>query len=642
MTHDIIDLARSPFGAFAEADDARAFGSQGTHDAAEPVETGDADLVDEAESELTSDLADARDGRTDGEPEPASAVDGPTPHDAPSSRPDGPRFSTIPTEKDGPGGFADGQEAGGTEGEETRSGHLGNANELIAELFAVYGRLPLPVLVQFRETLVYGNRAFFDLTGYDDVDALNEAGGLAHLYAEVAARDGVQGDGEMSIGRADGEAVGVRTHMQRSTIGGRSCLVMSFFTTRQGDAAAAGEDAKPFLASAHATGTDDVTGKQPAADDSAALRQTVEELHAVLAAATDGVVLMAPDGTIRSMNEPAHSLFGIARDDAGGRPFVTLFAHESQKAASEYLESLRSGAGPVFAGEGREVIGRVADGGFVPLQVNLGRLPGTSGWCAVIRDISRRKHVEEELTSARRAAEAASLHKSQFLANVSHELRTPLNAIIGFADVIATECFGPIGNERYLEYLDDIKRSGHHVLDLVNDLLDISKIEAGKLDLAFEAVPLNEVMAEIVALMQPQANRERVLVRSNLPSSVPPVVADRRSIRQIALNLVANAIRFTPAGGQIIVSTSFTPEGTVHLRFRDSGIGMSEDEIEIAMKPFEQVGPSQYRRGEGTGLGLPLTKALVEANRAAFSLSSTPGEGTLVEISFPPQRVLGD
>ena len=524
--------------------------------------------------------------------------------------------------------------------------------ELLEELATVYGSLPLPVLVQLRETLVYGNRKFFDLTGYQDIAALNDAGGLAHLYAEEKAGDGLSDDGGMAVSRADGETVGVRTHMQRSTINGRSCLVMSFFATPWAgaadipQAAATPDDPMPSRA------IGPVTLRDPAApagsntalegDDAEALRQTVEELYAVLAAATDGVVLLSPDGMIRSMNQPAHALFGIARDDAGGRPFVTLFAHESQKAAADYLDMLRSGQGHVPAGEGREVIGRVAEGGFVPLQVNLGRLPGTSGWCAVIRDISRRKRVEEELNSARQAAEAASLHKSQFLANVSHELRTPLNAIIGFADVIATECFGPIGNERYLEYLDDIKRSGHHVLDLVNDLLDISKIEAGKLDLDFEAVPLNEVLSEIVALMQPQANRERVLVRSNLPTSVPPVVADRRSIRQIALNLVANAIRFTPAGGQIIVSTSCAADGAVYLRFRDSGIGMSEDEIAIAMKPFEQVGPSQRTRGEGTGLGLPLTKALVEANRAQFSLSSTPGEGTLVEILFPPQRVLAD
>ena len=151
---------------------------------------------------------------------------------------------------------------------------------------------------------------------------------------------------------------------------------------------------------------------------------------------------------------------------------------------------------------------------------------------------------------------------------------------------------------------------------------------------------LNEVIGEVVALMQPQANREQVIVRSNLPSSVPPVVADRRSMRQIALNLVSNAVRFTPAGGQIIVSTSYSPEGDVVVRFRDSGIGMSEDEIEIAMMPFQQVNPGNRRRGEGTGLGLPLTKAMVELHGGSFEIHSKLDHGTTVTLRLPPDRLV--
>ncbi|WP_206452971.1 ATP-binding protein [Aurantimonas marina] len=501
---------------------------------------------------------------------------------------------------------------------------------LLAELKTVYADLPLPVLVQVREDIIYGNREFLDLTGYETVTALGDAGGLAHLFTDSPEPDSE--NEALSVRRANGETIAVRTHMQRSTIAGRSCLVMSFFASPSISAAAI----------RHASAG--IADLDKASDDREreTLRQEVEDLKAVIETAADGLVLLDTAGTIRSMNGSAHKLFAIAEGDSAGRPFITLFAHQSQKAASDYLEDLRHGNAASADSEGREVIGRVAEGGFVPLLLRFGRLPDESGWYAVVRDIAHRKRVEEELTTARREAEAASLQKSQFLANISHELRTPLNAIIGFADVMSAECFGPIGNERYLEYLDDIKRSGHHVLDLVNDLLDITKIEAGKLDLAFEAVSLNEVIAEVVALMQPQANRERVIVRSNLPSSVPPVIADNRSIRQIAMNLVSNAIRFTPAGGQIIVSTSYSPGGDVALRFRDSGIGMSEREIEIAMMPFRQINPDARRRGEGTGLGLPLTKALVEANRAAFAISSTPGEGTLVEILFPPQRVLTD
>jgi len=532
--------------------------------------------------------------------------------------------ATAPTVTDGTDEPADPVEA---DEDDTDEPELPDHAQLLTELATVYGCLPLPVLVQVRETLIYGNREFFDLTGYDDLAALVEAGGLARLFD---GDDRAAGSGEVAIRRVTGETLSARSHMQRSTIANRSCLVMSFFASPSLSAAALRHDAAdmPTLAAP--------------ADADTGLVAELEELQAVLAAATDGVILIDPDGMIRSMNRAAHNLFGIGQDDAAGRPFVTLLAHESQKPTLEHIETLRTAGATAPRDEGREVIGRVAEGGFVPMTVGFGRLPEKRGWCAVIRDISRAKRVEQELIKARSEAEAASLQKSQFLANVSHELRTPLNAIIGFADVIATECFGPIGNERYLEYLDDIKRSGHHVLDLVNDLLDISKIEAGKLELAFEAVSINEVIAEVVALMQPQANREQVIVRSNLPSSVPPIVADRRSMRQIALNLVSNAVRFTPAGGQIIVSTSYSPDGDVVVRFRDSGIGMTEDEIEIAMMPFQQVNPGNRRRGEGTGLGLPLTKALAEANRAGFAISSTPGEGTLVEISFAPQRVLAD
>lgn|GEM_PF-251883 len=521
---------------------------------------------------------------------------------------------------------------GGDDGDDPDSADMlpSDKSALLAELATVYAELPLPVLVQVREDLVYGNREFLNLTGYETVTALGDAGGLAHLFTDSPEPDSE--NEALTIRRASGETIPVRTHMQRSTLTGRSCLVMSFFASPGASATATRHDAAGIVE------------PDKVADDREreTLRQEAEDLKAVIDTAADGLVLLDTAGNIRSMNGSAHKLFAIAEGDSAGRPFITLFAHESQKETNDYLENLRHDEAPSAQDEGREVIGRVAEGGFVPLLLHFGQLPGGRGWYAVVRDISHRKQVEEELTNARREAEAASLQKSQFLANISHELRTPLNAIIGFADVMATECFGPIGNERYLEYLDDIKRSGHHVLDLVNDLLDITKIEAGKLDLAFEAVSLNEVISDVVALMQPQANRERVIVRSNLPSSVPPVVADNRSIRQIAMNLVSNAIRFTPAGGQIIVSTSYSPGGDVALRFRDSGIGMSEREIEIAMMPFRQVNPGARRRGEGTGLGLPLTKALVEANRATFAISSTPGEGTLVEILFPPQRVLTD
>src|SRR5690606_28718766 len=226
-------------------------------------------------------------------------------------------------------------------------------------------------------------------------------------------------------------------------------------------------------------------------------------------------------------------------EEIAGRPFETLFAMESQRAARDYLTGLAENGVASVLNDGREVIGREAQGRFIPLFMTIGRLPGDNGFCAVLRDISQWKRAEEELTQARTQAERASSQMTEFLARVSHEIRTPLNAIIGFSELMMDEKFGPIGSDRYRDYLRDINRSGNHVLDLVNDLLDISKIEAGEQEMDYQAVSLNDALAESVAMMQPQANRERVIIRSSLASNLPEVVADLRSVRQIALNLLS-------------------------------------------------------------------------------------------------------
>jgi signal transduction histidine kinase len=245
-----------------------------------------------------------------------------------------------------------------------------------------------------------------------------------------------------------------------------------------------------------------------------------------------------------------------------------------------------------------------------------------------------------ELKSAKRQAEKASSAKSDFLAKISHEIRTPLNAIIGFSEIMAQEKFGPVVNERYRQYLIDIQSSSEHLLSLINDLLDLSKIEAGKLELDLAAVSLNALTQQCVAIMQPQANRERIIIRTSLSHRLPSVIADARSVRQIVLNLVSNSIRFTGAGGQVIVSTTLTDAGEVVLRVRDSGIGMSEQEIALALQPFRQVASTVRPGPAGSGIGLPLTKALAEANRAIFSIKSVPQAGTLIEVAFQPSRVV--
>ena len=247
---------------------------------------------------------------------------------------------------------------------------------------------------------------------------------------------------------------------------------------------------------------------------------------------------------------------------------------------------------------------------------------------------------ETELRNAKRETQKSAAAKADFLAKISHEIRTPLNAMTGFAEVMMAERFGPIGNERYREYLKDIHGAGTQLVSLLNDLLDLSKVETGKLDLSFGNVGVNDLTQQCVGIMQPQANRARIIIRTSLTPALPQVVADERSLRQIVLNLLANSIKFTGPGGQVIVSTAVSDSSEVVLRVRDTGVGMSEKDIEAALKPFRQVATSGSWGSGGTGLALPLTKALAEANRANFHIKSAPNAGTLVEIAFPPSRVV--
>ncbi|MCZ7446138.1 ATP-binding protein [Agrobacterium rhizogenes] len=490
-------------------------------------------------------------------------------------------------------------------------------------------QMPVALLVHAGDRLIHANPDFLRLTGYTSLTELEEVGGLEALLQRQELENMPDNEGGMVVVSAENDIIPVKARLQSIRWEETKALMLSLVP----------QEEKPAAVMA----ANENTADNAEVGSLSLLQGEMEELHSILETATDGVVLLGDDGEIRSLNRSASALFNYDNGEIAGKPFVTLFAHESQRAVLDYLSGLANNGVASVLNDGREVIGREASGGFLPLFMTIGRLKSSHGYCAVIRDITQWKRTEEELRNAKRAAETANAHKTDFLARVSHEIRTPLNAIIGFSDMMATERFGPIGNPRYVEYANDIGRSGRHVLDIVNDLLDISKIEAGQMDVDFIAVPLNETVAEAVSLVQPQANNQRVIIRTALAQSVPQIVADLRSIKQIVLNILSNAIRFTPSGGQIVVSTAYEANGSVSLRIRDTGIGMTRAELEQAMKPFRQVASSGKRvRGDGTGLGLPLTKAMVDANRANFSITSTPNEGTLVEITFPSQRVLAN
>ncbi|WP_047463775.1 ATP-binding protein [Rhizobium rhizogenes] len=493
----------------------------------------------------------------------------------------------------------------------------------------IVDQLPLAILIHAGDRLIHGNPEFLRLTGYESLADLDHVGGLDALLQRHDLEGKTEQPGTMMVVRADDTLVPVTARLQSIRWEDGTALMLALMPIEKNDAASS----EPVPEEARPERMIEKLGK---------LQVEIEELQSTLETATDGVVIIGQDGDIRSMNRSASALFNFDDQETRGKPFVMLFAHESQKAVLDYLSGLSGHGVASVLNDGREVMGREASGGFVPLFMTMGRLNSSNGYCAVIRDITQWKRTEEELRNAKRAAETANAHKTDFLARVSHEIRTPLNAIIGFSDMMAGERFGPIGHSRYIEYATDIGRSGRHVLDIVNDLLDISKIEAGEMDLEFASVGLNEAIAEAVSLVQPQANGQRVIIRTALSQAVPNVVADLRSIKQIALNILSNAIRFTPSGGQIVVSTSYEGNGSVVMRIRDTGVGMTRSELEQAMKPFRQVSTNSRKRGDGTGLGLPLTKAMVDANRATFSINSSPNEGTLVEVTFPSPRVLAN
>jgi PAS domain S-box-containing protein len=488
----------------------------------------------------------------------------------------------------------------------------------------ILDRLPVGILAYRLNNLLYANNSFLAWTGYESLDALSEAGGFDRLFTGVeddslakGTGTGVPNDPEpLTITTADGRQRTIQGRLFSTAWNDETALVLMI-------------DTQPMV--------DD----QRARAAEASLRRLQAEnqnLKSILDTATDGVIVLDRAGRILSANRSAEALFGYEAAALAELSLSDLLAPESRRGMLDHLEQQAKATGAGMLDPGREAIGRVRQGGLVPLYITFGRIDDGEKLCAVIRDITTFKRSEEDLINARREAEKASTAKSEFLAKISHEIRTPLNAIIGFSEVMIDERFGPLGNDRYRQYLKDIHASGSHLVSLLNDLLDLSKIEAGKLDLTFVSVNLNDLVAQCVAIMQQEANRERVIIRTSLPPNLPPIVADARSVRQIALNVLSNSIKFTGAGGQVIVSTAIGDDNEVVLRVRDTGTGMSEKELQTALEPFRQIATSS--RWGGTGLGLPITKALAEANHARFRITSRIDNGTLVEVTFPATRVL--
>ena len=262
------------------------------------------------------------------------------------------------------------------------------------------------------------------------------------------------------------------------------------------------------------------------------------------------------------------------------------------------------------------------------------------GWVTLLLDLTDRRETEEALRRAKDAAEAANRAKSDFLAHMSHELRTPLNAVIGFSEIIFRELFGSVGKPRYAEYARDIHASGTHLTKVIDDILDISKAEAGSAELDEGPVDVAELASASLRLVEPRATAGKVSVARRLAPDLPVIRADARRLKQVLLNPLSNAVKFTPPGGHVELEARVAEGGRVELAVRDTRIGMDPKDIPRALEPFAQVDNALSRRYEGTGLGLPLSRKLVELHGGTLTIASQIAKGTTVAVRMPYARTL--
>jgi signal transduction histidine kinase len=256
------------------------------------------------------------------------------------------------------------------------------------------------------------------------------------------------------------------------------------------------------------------------------------------------------------------------------------------------------------------------------------------------RELDRHRDVEVSLLKTMRDVREANEAKSNFLANMSHEIRTPLNAIIGFSEIMESQLIGPLGSEQYVGYAKDVRESGQHLLEVINDILDLSKIEAGQLEAGETETDLLDAIEACIRMVTDQAKEADVSVTLDVPPTVPHVRANARMIRQILLNLLVNAVKFTPADGSVTLQVLRHDEtGDLLIRVEDTGVGIDEEDQERILRPFEQVRKAGRPYGSGTGLGLPMSKSLIELHGGSLDLNSQLGVGTVVTLRFPADRV---
>ncbi len=382
---------------------------------------------------------------------------------------------------------------------------------------------------------------------------------------------------------------------------------------------------------------------QPSVKDDSALQRERDDALLLLTSIFDvsevGIIVTDHNRRVIKVNDSFVRIYGWSRNDLIGSDFIDIISPDERDLARANHEEFIEG-GIRSSGEMKlsRKNGSVANVLFTTATLELSQRRRFQ--VTTIMDISLRKQMEQSLRLAKEQADSANRAKSAFLANMSHELRTPLNAILGFSEMMIKQTFGPIGHGKYGEYLDDIHMSAKHLLEIINEVLDMSKIEAGKVELDEQEIDVMGLIDSVVRIMANRAFNNGLEIKEVVQQNLPVLYADPRLVRQILINLITNAIKYTQRSGVIEVIARIDDESNMVLLVKDNGIGIPKDRIKDAMKPFGQINdPTQSNKQQGTGLGLPLTKAMAELHDGKLWLESDTGQGTTVTITFPKKRV---
>lgn len=376
----------------------------------------------------------------------------------------------------------------------------------------------------------------------------------------------------------------------------------------------------------------DISERKRAEED---LRRERALLRAVVETAVDGIITINQKGLIISANPATETIFGYRASELIGRNVRMLMPSPYYEEHDQYLENYVFTGNRKIIGIGREVQGLRKNGEIFPLDLAVSETRTEDGpiFTGIVRDISERKR-SEQMFLAKEFAERANAAKTEFLSRMSHELRTPLNGVIGFAEFLVDERPGAL-NDKQKEYLNDILNSGRHLLNLINDVLDLAKVEAGKMGFSPELFEIRQAIQEVCSVLQPLADKKSQKIHAKIRPGVNRVFLDQQKFKQVLYNLLSNAIKFTDDGGEIFISATMRKPDDLELIVRDTGIGIREEHVSRLFTEFEQLESGTSRRYEGSGLGLALTKKIVELQGGRITVESEFGEGSSFTVLLP-------